>query len=319
MRAVDVGVGHDDDAVVAQRRRRRSPCGCRSRARGSRSAISVLARILSAVALATLRILPRIGRIAWVLRSRACLALPPALIALDDEQLGLAVAFARAVGELAGQAQLARVGRGLALDLALGLARAAARPSAPSRCRAARLPRSMLSARKWSKWSRTAFSTSRAASGRVSRSLVWLWNCGSRMNTESIISLPVTMSSGGDVLGLLLADQLAERADALGQRGAQALLVGAAVGGRDGVAVPAVGAVGPQRPGDRPFDAALLARREVLPAGEELAGDAFARRRPARRGGRRGRRGTGTPLRRALRRSTSDGAHFQRISTPANR
>jgi hypothetical protein len=44
-----------------------------------RSAISLLARILSAVALATLRILPRIGRIAWVLRSRACLALPPAL------------------------------------------------------------------------------------------------------------------------------------------------------------------------------------------------------------------------------------------------
>ena len=44
-----------------------------------RSAISALARILSAVALATLRILPRIGRIAWVLRSRACLADPPAL------------------------------------------------------------------------------------------------------------------------------------------------------------------------------------------------------------------------------------------------
>src|SRR5690606_41197834 len=43
-------------------------------------------------------------------------------IALDDEQLGLAIAFARAVGQLAGQAQLACVGRGLALDLALGLA-----------------------------------------------------------------------------------------------------------------------------------------------------------------------------------------------------
>src|SRR5207302_8062081 len=40
---------------------------------------SWLARILSAEALATLRILPRNGRIAWVSRSRACLAEPPAL------------------------------------------------------------------------------------------------------------------------------------------------------------------------------------------------------------------------------------------------
>jgi len=44
-----------------------------------RSAISLLARILSAVAEATLRILPRMGRIAWILRLRACLAEPPAL------------------------------------------------------------------------------------------------------------------------------------------------------------------------------------------------------------------------------------------------
>src|SRR3546814_8842672 len=35
--------------------------------------------MLSAVALATFRILPRIGRTACVLRSRACLAEPPAL------------------------------------------------------------------------------------------------------------------------------------------------------------------------------------------------------------------------------------------------
>src|SRR5215472_14856897 len=40
---------------------------------------SWLARILSADALATLRILPRSGRMAWVSRSRACFAEPPAL------------------------------------------------------------------------------------------------------------------------------------------------------------------------------------------------------------------------------------------------
>ena len=70
---------------------------------------------------------------------------------------------------------------------------------------------------------------------------------------------------GLDVLGLLLADQLAEGADALGQRGAQALLVGAAVGRRDGVAIIRGAALAPQRPGDRPFDRALAVRES--PAG----------------------------------------------------
>ena len=61
---------------------------------------------------ATLRILPRSGRIAWVLRSRACLALPPAEVALDDEELGAVGRRIGAIGELAGQAQLLH--RGLA-------------------------------------------------------------------------------------------------------------------------------------------------------------------------------------------------------------
>ena len=76
---------------------------------------------------------------------------------------------------------------------------------------------------------------------------------------------------GGDVLGLLLADQLAERADALGQRGAQARFVGAAVGGRDGVAIIAFdAALAPQRPGDRPFGASPA--RRGSPAGRRRAG-----------------------------------------------
>src|SRR6185437_9462927 len=79
-----------------------------------------------------------------------------------------------------------------------------------------------------------------------------------------------------------LADQLAERADALGERGAQARLMGAAVGRRDGVAVIAFAAVAEERPGDRPFGAALRlpgrVGREVLLAREGLVGDrrAFA-------------------------------------------
>jgi len=43
-----------------------------------RSVISAFARILSRVALMTLRILPRKGRMAWVSRLRPCLAEPPA-------------------------------------------------------------------------------------------------------------------------------------------------------------------------------------------------------------------------------------------------
>jgi len=51
--------------------------------------------------------LPRRGRIAWLLRSRACLAEPPARVPLDQEDLGAVDGVAGAVGELAGQAQLA--------------------------------------------------------------------------------------------------------------------------------------------------------------------------------------------------------------------
>ena len=46
--------------------------------------ISSLPSILSRRAFSTLRILPRSGRMAWKRRSRPCLAVPPARVALDD-------------------------------------------------------------------------------------------------------------------------------------------------------------------------------------------------------------------------------------------
>jgi hypothetical protein len=52
-----------------------------------------------------------------------------------------------------------------------------------------------LPASQWSNWSLTALSTMRAASAVASRSLVWPWNSGSRMNTESIAAAPVMTSS----------------------------------------------------------------------------------------------------------------------------
>ncbi len=85
------------------------------------------------------------------------------------------------------------------------------------------------------------------------------------------------MSSGAMSLAFFCPDQLAEGADALGQRGAQPGFVGAAIGGGDGVAVIGIGPVRPQRPGHRPFGPALFGAGEVLRSGEELGGDAFAR------------------------------------------
>ena len=74
---------------------------------------------------------------------------------------------------------------------------------------------------------------------------------------------------GGDVLRLLDADQLAKGADALHQRGAQPRFMRAAIRRGDGVGVPAIAAVRPERPGDRPFGATHRAR-EILRAGEEI-------------------------------------------------
>jgi len=69
---------------------------------------------LSAEALATFRILPRNGRIAWVAR---LLGRATGAVAFNEKDLGSRRTVAGAVGELAGQAQLAR--RGLARQLAL--------------------------------------------------------------------------------------------------------------------------------------------------------------------------------------------------------
>ena len=216
----------------------------------------LLARILSAVAEATLRILPRIGRIAWVLRSRACLAEPPALSPSTMNSSVPSRVVVGAIGELAGQAQLARGGRGLALDLALGAAAQAL--VHPLDDRAEQRP---------------------AAVHIVGEIMVEMVAHGGldearRLEAgQAVLGLALEMRIadedaehqldavedvvGGDVLGLLVADQLAEGADALGQRGAQARFVRAAVGRRDGVAVIAFAAVGLERPGDRPFGAAL--------------------------------------------------------------
>jgi hypothetical protein len=69
----------------------------------------LLPPVLSDEAEATLRILPRRGRIAWFLRSRACLAEPPALSpSTRNSSAPSRAAPAGTVGQLAGQAQASR-------------------------------------------------------------------------------------------------------------------------------------------------------------------------------------------------------------------
>ena len=72
-------------------------------------------------------------------------------------------------------------------------------------------------ARKWSNRSRSAVSTSRVASGLVSFSLVWPWNCGSRRNTDSLAAIGVSSVVGGDLRGAAVAALLAPGAQALQQ------------------------------------------------------------------------------------------------------
>jgi hypothetical protein len=72
-----VGVGHDDDLLVAQILVAIVGAGAAAERR-TRSESCWFWASLSLPALATLRILPRSGMIAWLARLRACLADPPA-------------------------------------------------------------------------------------------------------------------------------------------------------------------------------------------------------------------------------------------------
>ena len=128
-----------------------------------------------------------------------------------------------------------------------------------------------LSASQWSKASRTVLSTMRAASCVARRSLVWPWNSGSRMNTDSMAAdVPIT-SSAVTCRRAAVVGQLAVGAQALGQRRAQAGLVRAAVGRRDGVAVGARETVVVGDPRHRPFDRAV-AVLALGAAGEQILG-----------------------------------------------
>ena len=118
MRAVNVSVGHDNDAVVAELFWVTVLAGATTQRQRKIGYLLIGADFVSGGA----------GNVQDLAADRQnCLALAVARlfgaatrrIALDDKQLGLAVTFTAAIGKLAGQPQLLCIGRGLALDLAL--------------------------------------------------------------------------------------------------------------------------------------------------------------------------------------------------------
>ena len=178
--AVAVGVHQQEDLAVAQLGRGRSPAPMPQPSALTMSCSSLLPAPCRCAACSALSTLPRSGRIAWVRRSRPCLAEPPAespstmnsslsLGSVDAQSASLPGRFSR---------WLTAVLRLTACDAAR-LRLAGARRQDDARRRPPR--RSLLfSLSHFSSAGRTTPSTWPATSGLLSRSLVWPWNCGSR-------------------------------------------------------------------------------------------------------------------------------------------
>ena len=244
-----------------------------------------------------MRILPRSGRMAWVLRSRACLALPPAESPSTMNSSEPSVAVLVQSASLPGRRSFfTAVLREISFS-----ARRRSRSSARSMTKSSSLLAcSGLPDSQWSNGSLIACSTMRWASAVARRSLVWPWNSGSRTNTESITAAPTMTSS--EVIGggaLALADALGVILQAAQHRAAHAGFMGAAVRRRHGVAIGGEEAVGVRRPRHRPFAGAVGAvaagfagedirmhQRVGVNGGGEIilqaAGEVKARPRPAR-------------------------------------
>jgi len=107
MRAVDIGVGHDDHALVTQLLFAERVAGAAAQRLDEIGELLVTAQLVRGGA-GDVEDLPRNGRMACVSRKRADLAEPPAENRLRPGRSRCPRRVARAVGELAGQAQLAR-------------------------------------------------------------------------------------------------------------------------------------------------------------------------------------------------------------------
>ena len=255
MGAVDVGVGHHDDLLVAQVVVAVALAGAAAERLHQVGKLHILRQLVLAGGLhvedfAAERQDRLRGAVARLLGRAA------GRVALDDEDFRALRLAVGAVGELARQAELPR--RGLARNV-LFLAAADALLGAVDHEVQELVGLCGLPASQWSNGSLIAFSTMRWASAVARRSLVWPWNSGSRMNTESMQPAPTMTSSLVIPAARLPWPARSAWLEAAQQRGAHAGLVGAAVRRRHGVAVGVEEAVGVGGPGHRPLRAAVLA------------------------------------------------------------
>ena len=160
----------------------------------TRSVSSLLSSTLALPACSALSTLPRSGRIAWMSRSRPCLAEPPALSPSTMKSSENSGSVLSQSASLPG-----RLSRPL-IAVLRRTCEAAARLA--SRARAAWITRLAMASptllflsRKFSRLGRTIDSTWALTSGLFSRPLVWPWNWGSRTQTASTAVRPSRMSS----------------------------------------------------------------------------------------------------------------------------
>ena len=252
---------------------------------------------------------------AWLSRLRACLAEPPALSPSTMKISVPCLEFMLQSASLPGSRSL-RVADCRPISFSrLRLRRSSAWSMAQSSSLVACWG---LSASQWSKASRTAFSTMRVASWVASLSLVWPWNSGSRMNTESMAAAVPSTSSAVMLAGAAVADALAEIAQALAEGAAQAVLVRAALGGGNGVAVGVEEAVLVGDPAHRPFHRAVAALAfSMRPANRSLVTRVWPSMVASRYSFRPP--GKWNVALAGVSSVMSSGAHDQRISTPPNR
>ena len=257
MGAVDVGVGHDDDPLVAQAVDVEARTGAAAQGLDQVGQLLVRLHLVGGRAgdvedLAAQR-QHRLGVPVARLLGRAAGG-----IALDQEDLGAFGAVARAVCQLARQPQLA--GRRLAVQLPL-LALAQAVLGAGD----------------------DPLQQGAGALGMARQPVVEvvldhrLDQARGLRRGQALLGLALELRVldedrqqgrgaaedvlGGDLAGLAVAGQLAVGLEAAQHAAAQAGLVGAALGGRHGVAVGVDEALFARRPGDRPFDPAGLVRQ----------------------------------------------------------
>ncbi len=269
--AVDVSVGHDDDALIAQVFDVEPAAGLDAQGQGQVRQFDVGAQLVGG-GRGDVQDLAAQGQDGLGGAVAGLLGRAAGRVALDDEEFGALGGLTAAVRQLAGQAQLA--GGGGALDFlvlaaaqavlgavddeaeqGVGLLGAFGQPVVEGV--AQQLFRQLLTL------GRGQAVLGLALEFRVADED---GNQGARVGDDVL---------GRDLGGALLVDQLAVSLEALDQGGAEAGLVRAAVGGRDGVAVGADEAVGvaeaDRRPGDGPFQRARLAL--ALGAASEDGGD----------------------------------------------